>query len=146
MYPPQVRDGSYRDSSSKGRIIQVTHRPKDVSSKGRIVQGTHWPRDATSKGRNVQEHPCSVKQKLRTMAKLTAAKPKDSNCGICGRKRGMYGRRRTRDELGEGRRGMLGTRDEIGGYGYAIAVGFRSCLLLLDTSSVFQRAISFQSI
>jgi hypothetical protein len=43
-----------RDASSKGRIVQGTHRPKDASSKGRIVQGTHRPRDASSKGRIVQ--------------------------------------------------------------------------------------------
>ncbi len=37
-----------QDTSSKGRIVQGTHRPRDAASKGRVVQETHCPRDGTS--------------------------------------------------------------------------------------------------
>ncbi len=51
----QSRTFHLRDASSKGRIVQGTHRPRDAPSKGHTVQGTHRPRDALPIGRNIRD-------------------------------------------------------------------------------------------
>jgi hypothetical protein len=50
-----VVDTSARDASSKGRLVQWTHRPRDTLSKGHIVQGTEHAR-LFVRGHIVQGH------------------------------------------------------------------------------------------
>ncbi len=45
---PKGRDTSFRDASSKGRIVQGKRLPRDASFRGRIIQRTHCPRDEKS--------------------------------------------------------------------------------------------------
>jgi hypothetical protein len=54
----KMGQGRFRDTLSKGDIVQGTHCPWDTLSKGRIVQGTHCPRDTFSTGDIVQGSYC----------------------------------------------------------------------------------------
>jgi hypothetical protein len=57
------RDTSVRDASSRGRIVQGTHRPGDASIKGRIFQETHSFVD-TSVEDTLSWHPLFIEQGL----------------------------------------------------------------------------------